>query len=421
MIDLEFLSTLLNWSYGVLCFTELVFIAIFSFKLRPRSLPNCPGSELPRVTVITPLRGADPELEMTLRAAANQDYPHYDVQLIIDSVEDAAWHVAQKVIAEQRNGILHAEPLKNKLPSCSLVCSAISQGLSQVHRDSEVIVFLDGDVAADRSVLRRLVEPLRDPKVGLCFGNRWYCPKTFAWGSSVRVLWNAAAVIPMWLFQIPWGGCMAVRRSALDTEQLSSLFQRSMVQDAPLLKELQKRGHRLAFVPELMIPNDETCDLKFGFNFIFRQMLWTRLYHPNFAAVLLQAAWLLGMLSLQIAAVIGLAVSGRSTAAIVSAVVLLSYLIFSTAMVGWLHRIAAASIRSRGVECPSGSAAVWLMMPAAIVLTHVVYFACLVKAAIAKRVTWRGISYRIRGPYDIEIEEYRVFRSRESGDEHASI
>jgi cellulose synthase/poly-beta-1,6-N-acetylglucosamine synthase-like glycosyltransferase len=81
---------------------------------------------LPAVAVILPLRGADPLLESCLAGVLAQDYPAYQVHIVIDSTEDPAQAVVANVLArghapnaEVHVGILrhHGERSSSSAPS----------------------------------------------------------------------------------------------------------------------------------------------------------------------------------------------------------------------------------------------------------------------------------------------------------------
>ncbi len=137
----------------------------------------------------------------------------------------------------------------------------------------EVVALIDSDVVPHSRWLRELVAPLRQPRVGAAFGNRWYMPRYGDWGSVVRYLWNAAAVVPMWLCSIPWAGTFAIRTKVLRDCGLLKKWSLVMAEDAPAKQALEDQGLRLRFVPSLMMVNREDCTLAFGLDFIKRQPL----------------------------------------------------------------------------------------------------------------------------------------------------
>src|SRR5438034_3502070 len=59
------------------------------------------NDELPRVVVVLAVRGADPSLTACLQGLLEQDYPHYQIRIIIDSAEDPAWTLVHQILGRE--------------------------------------------------------------------------------------------------------------------------------------------------------------------------------------------------------------------------------------------------------------------------------------------------------------------------------
>ena len=148
-------------------------------------------------------------------ALLKQNYPQYDLKLIIDSQEDPAWQIASQTINELKATNVQINHLRIIRHNCSLKCSSLIQAVSDLDDSYKVVAFVDADTIVHTNWLRELVSPLTNPKVGATTGNRWYVPTGSYWGSLVRYAGNVATVVQMYLFGIPWGGTLAVKnRSA---------------------------------------------------------------------------------------------------------------------------------------------------------------------------------------------------------------
>src|SRR5205807_1146701 len=151
--------------------------------------PTAPATgPLPSVTVILPLRGADPSLARCLHGLLHQDYPRYAVRIVVDSPDDPAWGKVQELLALGYPGHVDVreEVLKHRRPTCSLKVSAQLQAVADLDERTEVAVLLDADSVPAADWLRALVAPLADPSVGACTGVRWYAPANADWGGLVR-------------------------------------------------------------------------------------------------------------------------------------------------------------------------------------------------------------------------------------------
>ncbi len=110
MADLEkFLcNSLLGWLAIQVCLTLVFLLALHSSQ---KNL--LPDDRLPKTAVILCLRGADPYLRQCLRALLQQNYPQYELKVVVDHQDDPAWNVAIDTIQEL--GAINAEisPLRN--------------------------------------------------------------------------------------------------------------------------------------------------------------------------------------------------------------------------------------------------------------------------------------------------------------------
>lgn len=382
-----------------------VFALIFCRYLVSSPVVTLPPEHCLEAAILLPLRGADARLEDTLRRLIHQDHPNFSVRVIIDNPTDPAFDVATRVALEPGGKRLRVSTIQQRRPTCGLQCSALIEAAEQLEDSVVDVVTIDGDVVAHPTWLRELVAPLHDPRVGASFGNRWFTPQDGEWGSIVRYLWNAAAIVPMWLFGIPWGGTFAIKRQWLIETGLLEQWKRAMVHDAPVAHLLRKRGLKVRFVPSLMIPIGEACELGFCFQFLKRQMLWTRLYHPNFAAVLFHAV-ATSFLALLILVAVGWTLFvGAWTAAVWIVAGCMTYLIAMIVLLYWIDRSVMKVIQRRGDEHPSYRRLSWIQLMVAIPLTQFVYTLATMAASRAQRIKWRGVTYSMKAPFDVQLLE----------------
>ncbi|MDB9335702.1 glycosyltransferase, partial [Nodularia spumigena] len=81
-------QSLLGWLAIQIC---LALVFLLYLRLHQENL--LPDEQLPKTAVILCLRGADPFLPNCIEALLNQDYPEYDLKLIVDSPQDPAWQI----------------------------------------------------------------------------------------------------------------------------------------------------------------------------------------------------------------------------------------------------------------------------------------------------------------------------------------
>ena len=117
-------QSLLGWLPIQMC---LALVFLLYLRLHQENLLT--DEELPKTAVILCLRGADPFLPNCIEALLNQDYPEYDLKLIVDSPQDPAWQIVNDTINEQGASNVQVSPLRIIRHNCSLKCSSLLQAV----------------------------------------------------------------------------------------------------------------------------------------------------------------------------------------------------------------------------------------------------------------------------------------------------
>jgi GT2 family glycosyltransferase len=401
-------------SLAIVCFWTLVgsivaqsvMTLIFVRALGRWRKPLPADGQCPRAAVVLCLRGCDPFLKSCVQALLAQDYPHYDVRVVVDSRDDPAWRDVEQIAAACRSTNVRIEPLAKRRDTCSLKCSSLAQAVKSLDDSCEVLALLDADTVPHPTWLRELVAPLADPRVGAATGNRWYMPGAISWASLTRYLWNAAAVVQMYLCVIPWGGTLALKLRVLRRSGLLDRWEHAFCEDTMLYRAMRQEGLRVAFVPSLMMVNREACDMGGFLSWLKRQLLTARLYHPGWPLVVVHGV--VTPLVLAAAAVL-LAVAlaqGNGVSAAWIGGGLACYVALLPCLLGMMESRVRAIVHARGepTDWLSRSAAAQTLP--AILLTQIVYPAGLVSSMFLRTVEWRGVRYRVDGPWQIRMIEY---------------
>ena len=255
-------------------------------RMLEREEPVAPEDTLPPVAVILAMRGADPFLIRCLEGLGQQDYPQYDVKIIIDSEEDPAADVVKKFLESNSQPNFQVHYLRDPASTCSLKVSALLQVIRQLDSKYEAVTVLDADVITKPNWLRSLITPLViSPGLTATTGLRWFVPPDRSIGNLVRRHWNIGAIIQMYLFRIPWGGSLSIRRSFLDQDDVLEHLSHCLCEDTPLGYLLEKKEGSIKFVPEAIMVNRESTTLASAARFIGRQLHFAQLYHPRWISV----------------------------------------------------------------------------------------------------------------------------------------
>lgn len=375
---------------------------------RARRLPAL--NSLEKTAVFLCLRGADPNLSSCLDRLMAQDHPNFEVMIVVDSIDDPAWPIVQAAVEQYGKERLRVWPLENRRTTCGLKNSSLVQLLDQLNPSHKVIAFADADLESHPTWLRELVAPLADPNVGLTFGNRWFLPSDLNTGSLVRQIWNAPGLIVMSAFKIPWAGSLSIKRSLVESGDVREKLATSIVDDGPLRVAAKQQGLRSIFVPSLIMPNREVCDLRFVYTFIRRQLTWTRTYFPGLwfpmvgyhllattisaaAQIVALIGWYHGDLHVTLLGLVGFIVSMGSA--------VLHYSL--------IDRSARRVIRSQGFVAPSPPSGQLARLARLARFTFNLSLAAIIglyasfAATFARRIVWRGVTYEIGGPWKIRL------------------
>ncbi|MBE9049841.1 glycosyltransferase family 2 protein [Nostocales cyanobacterium LEGE 11386] len=394
----------------------------FTSSLHLPKSQDVPDELLPKAVVILALRGADPFLADCIRALLHQNYPQYDLHIVVDSQEDPAWNIVNKTI--QQTGATHFQvsPLIVRHNTCSLKCSSLVQAICALDDSYQVVAFIDADVIAHPNWLCELVVPLAEKQVGATTGNRWYLPPSEKWGSLVRYIYNSASVVSMYIHRYAWGGSMAMKLSNLRQSQLLDIWTQSLSVDAPVHKALQKIGLKVKFVPTVMMINREECDLAQCLRFIKRQLLMPRLYHPKWMLFVFQVF----IPSLALVMVIGLMlislVRGNFAAAALFGGGFVSYILVMVLLITLLEQGVRQVLWEHSKPMKRFSWSFLAKVLLAIPLAQLISTLATASTMIKRNVEWRGIVYQVKNPYNIRLIAYYPYKkSLQPLDSKASI
>ena len=147
------------------------FLAIYSSSRYFWKARNQAATKLdftPPVSNLKPVRGLDPDAYENFASFCRQDYPEYELIFCATDASDPSVPVIQKLIQdfpERQIRLLYSAghtAINDKVAKLRLM---------EREARYEYLVINDSDVRVDTQYLRRVVEPLRDPKVGgvTCF------------------------------------------------------------------------------------------------------------------------------------------------------------------------------------------------------------------------------------------------------------
>lgn len=123
-------------------------------------------SDAPTATIVLCLRGTDPFLTDCLQGLATQDYPQFDVRIVIDSPDDPAHQIVERFMRGSGANNIRVENLAEKSEHCSLKCSSLRQVMLSLDPECEIVAQLDADTIAHPTWLRELATGLAPDRCG---------------------------------------------------------------------------------------------------------------------------------------------------------------------------------------------------------------------------------------------------------------
>jgi ceramide glucosyltransferase len=325
-----------------------------------------------RITVFCPCKGIDHGFDENIRSILDQDHPNFSVQFIVDSADDPAYQ-------ELRNlGALNIL-IAGKASDCGQKVHNILEATRNGENAAEIYAFCDSDARYPRHWLRSLTAPLSNPDVAVTTGYRWYMAQDGSLPTLLRSAWNASIVgmLGDHSRNFAWGGSMALRRETFDRLSIREAWQGALSDDYAVTRAAQHAHAQIAFVPACLIPTHGTCSWSELFEFTTRQIIITRIYHPQL--------WRLGFLAQSIFA--------------------LSFIGSITVPALWtaIYVLAGAKswIRISAVRTVIGPAALskhtWFYILSAPVVALLFEYNML-RSALSTKIVWRQIHYKLISP-----------------------
>lgn len=145
-----------------LVYVALGVVATLIWRLRQPFHPT-PAS-LPPVTVLKPLCGLEPGLEENLRSFCRQSHTNFELLIGARDATDPALDLARRVAAEFPHVDVRIIPGATRLGENRKVNTLVHLATFARH---DTLVIADSDIRVGPEYLRRVVEPLTDPTVGI--------------------------------------------------------------------------------------------------------------------------------------------------------------------------------------------------------------------------------------------------------------
>ena len=378
---------------------------------------NRPGEFTPFVTIFMPVRGVDEGLGQNVAAVFGQDYPNFEVVFVTDRADDPALAVVESARRAFRGAV---GPAMQVLVAGGAIDRGqkvhnLASAIRRAHRDSEVFVFVDSDARPRKDWLRSLVAPLAGADVGAATGYRWFIPLRGGLASHLLSVWNAAIASALGadgMKNFCWGGSTAIKRTTFEACKVMDYWLGAVSDDFAMTRALHDAGLPIKFVPQSLTPSFVDVSMGELFEFTTRQITITRAYAAHLwksvflGSVIFVLTFFGGAMFVIVRALLG--------ASFATPLVLLLIIFAMGAMKSHLRlRVVTSLIAEPKMSSPKSTLAHVTLWPFASAL----YLQNAIAATLSDRITWRGITYRLKSRNEtviIERQESGV-RSQEPG------
>ena len=341
-----------------------------------RQRPARPAGFTPPVSNLKPIRGVDPDAYENFASFCRQDYPEYEMLFCVDSKDDPAVPVLQKLareFPERRIRVLYGSGRNASNDKVAKLARLASEAAY------EHVVISDSDVRVRPDYLRQVIAPLADSRVGAatCFYVETE-QRTFAdWLQSAGMLSDFyAGIIVAWQLdgvKFALGPTIATTRSRLAEFGGYESIENRPADDLLVGRLIAEQGHEVVLLPYTVLTVADYASIR---DLIHKRLRWIvvmRHMRPwgHLGLLLTQGLpWSLAAVAVQPTATVALAYLGI-------------YLALRWAMT-WI-------IGAWGLKQP----AVWKKLPL-IPLWDAVAFFIWALSFTRRSVRWRGSDYYIR-------------------------
>ena len=143
-------------------YCALATVAGMRFARRKGEAPHT--NALPPVSILKPLKGADPEMYEALRSHCVQDFANYEILCGVSSEDDPAVPVVKKLMGEFPDRKIRVVLCDKRLGANGKVNSLIQLAAAA---SSEYLLVNDSDICVEPDYLRTVISELQQPNVGM--------------------------------------------------------------------------------------------------------------------------------------------------------------------------------------------------------------------------------------------------------------
>jgi ceramide glucosyltransferase len=162
---LNLLATAIAWvAVGSTAYCLVSIWADWRFFAQKRRSDRSDRADMPPVSILKPLKGADPGMYESLRSHCTQNYPHYEVLFGVSDHRDPAAEIVQKLMDEFSQPRIRLIICEHQLGANGKVSALATLATFAAH---DFLLVNDSDIRLEPDFLRSVTVELRRPSTGL--------------------------------------------------------------------------------------------------------------------------------------------------------------------------------------------------------------------------------------------------------------
>ncbi|MBE0534441.1 MAG: glycosyltransferase [Phycisphaerae bacterium] len=401
---------MLWWIYMVVAVLAIASQGLFLWQSRRNYFyalkkSACRHPEVRQPVLLTvPCKGIDSAFDKNIRSLFALEYPNFVLHLVVEDASDPAYEVLCRLRDELAAGSAARQVhilTAGRAAGCSQKIHNLLHSVERAGADVEVLAFADSDACLPVDWLQHLVYPLRKERHGATTGYRWFVPVENNMASLALSAINGklAQMLGNTDFNQLWGGSMAVRAETARKIDLASVWGKAISDDLSLSHAVKAAGMKIMFAPRCMVASHEKTTWARLFEFARRQFVIARITTPR--------TWWFGVFCITYS-LCGVWGGGAiaAYAAVAKPILFPLYAVVPVLFAG--GQIYRSMLRQRMIMqlLPEEAARLKATAIADTVGTFFwswLLFVFIAASAFGRTITWRGIRYKLLGPYETVI------------------
>lgn len=345
-----------------------------------------------RVALFAPCKGLDLDLEANLRSLLQQDYDDYEINFIVESVDDPAYPAIRRAMAAHP-WVSARVVVAGRATDSGQKVHNLRVATQHLSKQIKYLAFVDSDARPRPEWLRMLVAQLDQPGIGAVTGYRWFTPERASVANALVYSMNCDVIslLTRSSHYLIWGGSWAMRRDLFEALDLRNAWKGTLSDDLVASRVMRRARLEVRFEPGCVVASPLDVSLFQAMSFIRRQYVIARLYTFDWWLLSLVTAAMSNLIWLGNLGVLAWSLTMGSpspwipvaVSALLYAVTVYRGSLRQSLVQTYFPHWEKASRRIRRLD-------VW-----ANPLVEFAHWIGVASAAVGRRVLWRGIGYHV--------------------------